>query len=128
MATHGPRFKRLSYRDQGGASLEAITEHWRDFTFTSGPVVVSLQGRWGKPQVWASSEAEGKRVLMHAAAIASYDPTSDPDARWAIWDGSARGTVNGATYGVRKLRDGAIAVSKRDGPAGAPEVVVPAQP
>lgn len=120
MATHGPRVKRLTYRDQGGATLEQHAAHWEGFEFTSGPVVVSLWGRWGKPQVWASSEAEGKRVLLHAASIASYDPSADPTAKWAIQDGSARGTANGLTYGVRQLRWGP-AISKRDGPAGAPE-------
>jgi hypothetical protein len=120
MATHGRRFKRLSYRDQGSATPEQHAAHWEGFTFTSGPVVVSLRGAWGKPQVWASSEAEGKRVLLHAASIASYDPSSDSTSEWAVWDGSSRGTVGGLSYGVRQLRWGP-AISKRDGPDGAPE-------
>lgn len=120
MATHGPRLKRLTYRDQGSATLEEHAAHWEGFTFTSGPVRVVLSGRWGQPQVWASTEAEGKRVLLHAAAIAGYDPTTDPTAQWEIADGSARGVAAGLIYGVRQLRWGP-AISKRDGPTGAPE-------
>ena len=111
---------RHSFFDEREITPEQHAAHWDGFTFTSGPVVVSLWGKWGKPQVWASTEAEGKRVLLHAAAIAGYSPSSDPTARWAIMDGSARGTANGLTYGVRQLRWGP-AISKRDGPAGAPE-------
>lgn len=120
MATHGPRVKRLTYRDQGGATLEQHADHWKDFEFTSGSVRVILAGKWGEPQVWASTEAEGKRVLLHAASIAGYNPSSDPTSRWEVADVSARGTANGLTYGVRRLRWGP-AISKRGGPAGAPE-------
>jgi hypothetical protein len=70
--------------------------------------------------VWASTEAEGKRVLRHAAAIASYIPSADPTAEWVVADVSARGVAAGLTYGVRQLRWGP-AISKRDGPVGAPE-------
>jgi hypothetical protein len=120
MAAHGRRYKRLTYRDQGNATPEQHAAHWEDFTFTSGPVQVKLQGKWGRPQVWASTEAEGKRVLMHAAAIASYIPSADPTAEWVVADVSARGVAAGLTYGVRQLRWGP-AISKRDGPVGAPE-------
>jgi hypothetical protein len=120
MAAQGTRYKRLTYRDQGSATPEQHAAHWEGFEFTSGPVVVSLRGRWGKPQVWASTEAEGKRVLLHAASIAGYNPSADPTAEWAVWDGGARGVVAGLSYGVRQLRWGP-AISKRDGPAGAPE-------
>lgn len=66
--------KKLGYRDLSGSSQEAHIEHWRGFSWTAGPVMVISQGLpWGRPQVWAVSEAEGRRVLAHAAAIAGVD-------------------------------------------------------
>lgn len=117
--------KRLGYRDQGGATQAEHVAHWEGFTFTGGPHVVCLHGKWGKPQVWASSVAEGKRVLLHAAAIAGYDPASDPTAGWATWTVASGRHPAGKVFGVRQTAYGAQ-VSKRDGPVGFPEYESPA--
>lgn len=112
--------KRLGYRDQGDASQDQHREHWEGFTFTGGPWRVILSGKWGKPQVWASSAAEGKRVLLHAAEISGYNPSTDPEARWEVVEvQNWRGTP-GKTFGVRQTVWGAQ-VSKRPGPEGFPD-------
>jgi hypothetical protein len=112
--------KRLSYRDQGGASQAAHVAHWEGFTFTGGPWRVVLAGAWGQPQVWASSAAEGKRVLLHAASIAGYDPGSDPTAEWQICEVRNGRHPAGKVFGVRVGAYGPC-VSKRRGPEGQPE-------
>jgi len=116
--------KRLGYRDQGGASQAAHAAHWEGFTFTGGPWRVILSGRWGQPQVWASSAAEGKRVLLHAAAGAGYDPGSDPTARWEICEVSNGRHPAGRVYRVRQTAYGPQ-ISKRVGPVGFPEYEPP---
>ncbi len=76
-----------------GLGLDAIVDHWKDFTFESGPVVVGHVGSsWGNPQVWASSEEEGKRVIRHAGGEAGIDP--DQTGEWKI------GSSDSARYGV----------------------------
>lgn len=124
MAGERPLRKQLRYRDQTGASLEQHTEHWRGFEWQAGPVCVIHKGAaWGVPQVWAASVAEGKRVLRHAGAIAGVDP--DIDGEWVV-----TGTLN-PRYGrtgtmlVKGLRNGAVSVTKRDGPNGLPQVATP---
>lgn len=120
MATHGRRRKRLGYRDQSGASQDAHRDHWEGFTFSGGPWRVILSGAWGQPQVWASSAAEGKRVLLHAAAAAGYDPESDPTAEWQIVEVSNGRHPAGRIYGVRQTQVGPQ-ISKRESCAGPPE-------
>ena len=67
--------KRLRYRSESGVGLSGLVDHWRDFTWDAGPVCVQHRGHsWGSPQVWAASPAEGKRVILHAAAEAGIDP------------------------------------------------------
>ena len=74
--------KRLRYRGSEGVELSALVDHWRDFSWQSGPVRVRHTGaRWGNPEVWAASEAEGKRVLFHAAREAGIDPNQV--GRWS---------------------------------------------
>lgn len=124
MATHGRGRKRLGYRDQSGASQAAHAAHWSGFTFTGGPWRVILSGSWGQPQVWASSPAEGKRVLLHAAAIAGYDPAADPTAEWQIVEVTNGRHPAGRVYGVRQTFYGPQ-VTKRQGSAGFPEMEPP---
>lgn len=113
--------KRFRYRDQSGASLEQHTEHWRDFTWATGPVcVIHKDATWGVPQVWAASIEEGKRVIRHAGLIAGVDP--DTEGSWLI-----TGTANPrygrqATVGVKVLRGGFLSITKRDGPDSLPDV------
>jgi hypothetical protein len=124
MAGERPLRKVFRYRDQSGTSLEAHTEHWRGFEWDAGPVIVYHRGAaWGEPQVWAASVAEGKRVIRHAGAIAGIDP--DSVGEWVV-----TGSLN-PRYGqtgrmlVKGLRNGAISVTKREGPDGLPQVLTP---
>jgi hypothetical protein len=84
MASKVTKGKRLCYRDQTGASREAHAAHWDGFEFDGGPVIVACVGDWGTLQVWAASEAEGRRVIQHAASIANL-PVDDPEeAEWVV--------------------------------------------
>ena len=75
--------KRFRYRSQSGNNLDAVIDHWKDFTFRAGPVCVQHRGSTlGSPQVWAASAAEGKRVIFHAAREAGVDP--DQAGEWSI--------------------------------------------
>lgn len=122
MATHRTRReKRITYRDLNGASLEAHAEHWREFTFQGGPWLVKARGPFGWPQVYASSEAEGKRVLRHCASIAGWD-LDRPDVEITAVQISDSRLGKGGTYRVA-VRRGLLMVSKRDGSSGAPESV-----
>lgn len=115
------REKRITYRDLNGASLEAHAEHWREFTFQGGPWLVQAEGPFGRPRVWASSEAEGKRVLRHCAAIAGWNldaPNVEINAVRVEDDRVGKG----GTYRVA-VRRGLLMVSKREGSSGAPESV-----
>ena len=85
--------KRLRYRSVSGIDLGDLVDHWKDFTFEAGAVVVGhVGGPWGSPQVWAASEDEAKRVLRHAAGEAGIDP--DQVGEWRV------GSSNSARYGV----------------------------
>jgi hypothetical protein len=113
--------KRLSYFDQSGSTLADHVTHWKDFTWTAGLVIVNcLDTQLGKPQIWASSLDEAKRVFAHAAAIAGVDLTN---ARYEV------GTSKDPRYGfsglmrVDVLRDGTKAITMRDGPSGLPEAL-----
>ena len=75
--------KRLRYRSVSGIGLSGLTDHWKDFTFNAGPVIVKHRGsNWGTITVWASDAAEGKRVILHAAAEAGVD--ANQTGRWEI--------------------------------------------
>ena len=75
--------KRFRYRSQSGNDLGAVIEHWKDFVWSAGPVCVKHTGSdLGSPQVWASSAAEGKRVIQHAGAEAGVDPNQD--GQWTV--------------------------------------------
>lgn len=112
--------KVLRYRDQDGGTVEQHAAHWRGFRFQAGPVIVAAVGPWGTVQVWASSEGEGRRVIRHAAAVAGFNPDTDPDAEWIVsrCDDPRYGRV--CTVEVLDTADG-LAVSKRPGPSGPPE-------
>lgn len=124
MAGERPLRKVLRYRDQTGASLEAHTEHWRGFEWHAGPVCVIHKGAdWGVPQVWAASAAEGKRVLRHAASIAGIDP--DEVGEWVVTGSLNPRYGRTGTMLVKGLANGAVSVTKRDGPNGLPQVATP---
>ena len=111
--------KRFIYFDQVNSTLEATVAHWRDFTWNAGPVVVGcLDTPLGKPQVWAESLDEAKRVFAHAAAIAGVDLAT---ARYEL------GTPKNPRYGftgqmvVDRSANGILGITKRQGPSGLPD-------
>ena len=112
--------KRLRYRSNSGLGLREVVDHWKDFFFESGPVVVCHSGSsWGTPQVWAATADEGKRVIRHAAGEAGIDP--DQVGRWTISGSSS------ARYGVSDTmrvdkRKGFWWISARDGSDNRPIV------
>lgn len=111
--------KRFVYFDQTGAPLEDHVTHWKDFVWEAGPACVSFEGTpMGKPQVWASSVDEAKRVITHAAAIAGVDIA---DGQWMT--GTSRSTRYGkpGTMRVARFSNGNYTVTKRSGPSGNPE-------
>ena len=112
--------KRLRYRSVSGFSHQGLVEHWKDFTWNAGPVIVQHLGApWGSPKVWASTADEGKRVLRHAAGEAGFDP--DQVGQWRI-SGSTDtrlgmpGTMRVNTTG------GYYWITERDGSEGRPQV------
>jgi len=114
--------KRLSYTCSGSRSLESAADHWEGFSFTGGGWRVIYSGPWGMLQVWASSEAEGRRVILHACSHAGIDPT-DPRGIWSVRN------VGGRFGRVRRFRvgtwKGAPTVTARDGPDGLPSLAAP---
>ena len=115
--------KRLSYRDLGSGTLESHTAGWGGFSWTSGPVQVASYGQWGKVQVYASTEAEGKRVIRHAAGLASYDLDADPGHQWIVGQHQG-GRIGRVATMIPQPVPGGIAVRMRDGSDGRSETVV----
>lgn len=110
--------KRLGYRSQLETTQEQQAAHWEGFTFTSGPWQVKLVGPWGQLQVWASSEAEGRRVIEHACAGAGIDP-ADPAAEWQVAQVTHPRYQRVATYRTM-MRWGVPVVTMRQGADGQP--------
>ena len=125
----GRRLKKVfRYLDQTAASLEDHVEHWREFTWESGPWCVIHKGlSWGVPQVWAVSPEEGKRVIGHAAAIAGVN-LSDPLGSWVVSRSGDLRYGREAEMRVARGRDLVWMVSKRDGPSGPAEYLRPLLP
>lgn len=111
--------KRLTYRCAGAVNLAAHTAFWETFTWQAGPVCVKCEGPWGQVQVWAASEAEGRRVIGAAGALAGWAPLSDP--RFEVVASEVRSSRYGrsATM-VLRFQRGLPCVSSRMGPSGAP--------
>ena len=114
--------KRFRYRGAQPGQLDALARHWKDFEWTTGPVIVQHKGSpVGTPQVWASSEEEGKRVIRHAFREAGFD--ADQIGEWGV-----SGCDNGR-YGVSlrvrlKCVDGAWSATSRPSPSGYPEAPI----
>jgi hypothetical protein len=118
----GDRLRKLfRYRDQTGKDLSLHTEHWKDFHWLSGSwMVISTGLSWGKPQVWAGSEAEGKRVLAHAAQIAGVDLSSSKH-KWVVREVTGLRANPVLRMRVDRSAQGTPWVTERDGPTGLPE-------
>ena len=115
--------KRLRYRGSEGVELSALVDHWRDFSWQSGSVRVRHTGAsWGTPEVWAATEDEGKRVILHAAREAGIDPNQV--GRW-----SARGSDSSRLGVSDTMRvdttGGYYWITARDGSDQRPIVAVP---
>lgn len=112
------RIKRLSYRDISGKSVSQVGQAWRGFEYNTGPYVCISEGGWGQCQVWASSPAEGLRVLKFALAVGGW-----PEAEVAkgFRSKKAKGSRNGRPGRMRvAVGRGLLGVSKRQGPSGPP--------
>jgi hypothetical protein len=112
--------KRFRYRSTSGFGLGELVDYWKDFSFESGPVVVSHLGSpWGTPKVWAATEDEGKRVIRHAAGEAGIDP--DQVGRWRVSssDSSRLGVSDTMTV---DNEGGFWRITARDGADGRPIV------
>ena len=108
--------KRFRYRSTSGLGLDEITNYWKDFTFESGPVVVKHVGSsLGRPQVWAATADEGKRVIRHAFGEAGIDP--DQVGRWLIGSSDSPRLGVSDTMSVDKQR-GYYMIKYRDGSDG----------
>ena len=112
--------KLLRYRSKSGAELGSITDYWRGFTWTTGPVIVThADAWWGQPKCWAVSADEGKRVIRHAAGEAGIDP--DQVGRWII--SGSRDPRYGMSLPVKfAALDGGPWVTQREGPSGPAEI------
>jgi hypothetical protein len=115
--------KRLGYRVQGPATQPGQAAHWEGFTFTGGPWQVIYRGPWGSWQVWASSEAEGRRVIEHACSAAGVDP-NDPQGNWAANRSTSPRHQRIATYRTA-MKYGLPVVTVRPGPSGPPLIESP---
>lgn len=74
--------KRFRYRSVSGNDLGTVVDHWKDFSFEAGPYRVRwVGGAWRSPEIWAASEAEGQRVIQHAAEEAGVSPLEG--GRWS---------------------------------------------
>lgn len=112
--------KNLRYRRQNGTDLVYHARAWWNFTWNSGSCqVISTGLSWGRPQVWASTEAEGMRVLRWAADLAGVN-LNDPRHKWVVnWSADPRIGVSAEM--VTKLTvDGQPWVTERLGAAGPP--------
>ena len=108
--------KKIRYFSVVNQPLDWFARKWGSFTWRSGPVVVAHQGTSvGRPQVWAQSEAEGKRVIRYLFQDEGVDP--DKKGEWVV------GTVKNPRYGEVKTmtayrRGDYVWVTQRDTPDG----------
>ena len=112
--------KRFRYRSTSGWELGSVVDHWKDFTWSAGPVCVKhLGASWGTPTVWADSIDEGKRVIRHAAADAGIDP--DQVGRWTV-SGSSSPRIGVSRTMIVNTKGGYWWITARDGSNGKPLV------
>ena len=112
--------KRLRYRSVSGIGLDGLIDHWKDFSFSAGPVIVQHRGStWGTVKCWASSIDEGKRVILHAAAEAGID--ANQTGRWQISGSSSARLGMPGTMKV-DITGGYYWITARDGSDNRPMV------
>jgi hypothetical protein len=118
--------KNFRYRRQNGTDLLLHARAWWNFEWRSGSCQVMSRGlSWGRPQVWASTEAEGKRVIRWAAGLSGVN-LEDPRHSWQVnWTSDPRIGVE-MDMATKILRSGEPWVTERMGADG-PSVTVPRQ-
>ena len=118
--------KRFRYRSVSGWTDDQVVQHWKDFVWQSGSIIVKhLGSSWGTPQVWASTADEGKRVIRHAAGEAGIDP--DQTGRWEV--GGSSGARLGVSDTMRvNTKGGYYWITARDGSDGRPLVATTKSP
>jgi hypothetical protein len=113
--------KLLRYRDQLDQPESFHVDHWRSFTWQTGPAIVtSTNAAWGIVSVWAASQPEGRRVIRHAAAAAGVDLDA-PGHKWVYSSTThprygREAKVYPCVYGPT----GKLMISKRNGSEGLP--------
>lgn len=111
-----PLRKLFRYRTESTRSIEQLRDYWRDFVWNAGNTCVQHTGHsWGTPQVWAASEAEGKRVIQHAAGEAGFDANQVGEWRVSGSDDPRYG-MSGKMRRSQRLGD--YWLTSRDGPSG----------
>ena len=114
--------KRFRYLSVSSNDLGALVDHWKDFVWEGGPYRVRWIGKsWRTPEVWAASEAEGKRLIQHAAAEAGFDPLED--GRWATRVSSSTRLGVRSTFRV-DTTGGYYWITERDGSSNRPIVAL----
>ncbi len=111
------RTKRIGYRDQGNSSLATHQAHWAGFTWEAGSVIVAYIGAWGTVQVWAATEAEGRRVVGHACAVAAIPTSGASVGEWVVATTDDQRNGKPGTFGTAIVQ-GLPVVTKRNGPSG----------
>jgi hypothetical protein len=117
VASQRRRIKRISYRDQGNTGQAGHQAHWAGFEWEAGRTVVAYIGYWGTVQVWASNEAEGRRVILHACAIAQIPTAGSLAGEWVVTEAKAGRNGQPGTFIVPQFGEFPM-VSKRRGPSG----------
>ena len=111
--------KQFQYHSNKQADHPQLVDHWKDFTWTTGPVIVRHRGsEMGRIAVWAKDMEEGLRVLNHAADEAGVDLNEKGSFETA--------TVSNSRYGQSRLVRikcvrGVLAITSRQGSDGYPE-------
>lgn len=120
-----PLRKVFRYRDQTAAPLLTHVQHWENFSWKAGPVIVVSQNLpWGSPKVWAESAAEGKRVIAHAAQVAGVD-LADPKHKWLVSGTNDPRYGQPGTMRLDTRKGRFVRVTKRPGPDGLPSGLSP---
>ena len=114
--------KRFRYLSVSGNDLSAVVDHWKDFTWEGGPYRVRWIGpTWRTPEVWAASEAEGQRVIQHAAREAGFDPLEGGEWRTRLSSSTRLGVLSNFRVDTT---GGYYWITARDGSDGRPIVAL----
>ena len=111
--------KQFKYHSNKEADHVALVEHWKNFTWKTGSVIVRHRGSaMGRIEVWAETMEEGLRVLNYASVEAGVDLSKKGSFESA--------TVSSERYGQSRLVrikcvKGVLAITSRDDSNGYPD-------